>query len=124
MKPFDFALNALATYRITRLITTDDITRPLREKVIRHAYGDEIRKKSNEVLGSPGAWQEFDGLTELAANDETVPNLAKLILCPHCTGVYAALAVWLGATLAPRVWKPLGTVLALSAVPSIVPMQD
>jgi hypothetical protein len=76
------AVDALAVYRATILVTQDQITEPVRHRV-------------KEKLGM-GA---YDFLT-----------------CPWCTSVWLAAGALLGRRFAPRLWEPLASLGAFSAV--------
>lgn len=90
-----FAVDGLAVFRITRLVIEDDITAPLREKV-RHAAMREV--------DDPG----------LAA------KLNTLLSCPWCVGMWVAFGVVAARRVAPQVWGPLATALALSAATGLI----
>lgn len=75
MTPTDFAVDALAAYRLTRLVTTDTITAPLRE-----------RARWWSTTGSP-AVQPLPGETSPR------PWVEELLGCSWCIGVWAAFAV-------------------------------
>lgn len=83
--PMEFSVNALAVWRITRLITEDEITRRPRDWI---------------VMNAPD-------------------KIAYLVTCKHCSSIYAGGAAVFLRTVAPRVWKPLAELLALSAVTSL-----
>ena len=85
--------DALAAYRLTRLITEDTITEPLRERVYA-AHGDPS-DPSNQL------------------------TLSYLVSCPHCTGIYAAAFTTAARLLFPRAWTPVATALAIAAAISI-----
>lgn len=73
-------VDALACYRLTRLVTTDEITRGLRRRAIEH-----------------------------------LP-----ITCDWCVGVWVAFGVVAVRRIVPRVWAPVATALALSAVTGLL----
>jgi hypothetical protein len=88
----DLAVGALAVHRLTRLITADTITGPLRVRVAR--WG-------GSTTAEPSPAETF-------------------INCPWCVSVWAA-AGWLALTAAaPRVARPLGAVLAWSTVTGLL----
>ena len=93
--PAQLVVDALASYRITRLIVEDDITAPLREKV-RHA--------AMRSVDSPG----------VAAKVNT------LLSCPWCVGWWVACGVVAARKVTPRVWEPVATAFAFSAVTGII----
>lgn len=47
-------------------------------------------------------------------------RLAELLVCPWCLSVHVAAAVTAARVLAPRVWGPLGRVLAISTVVGLI----
>lgn len=88
-------IDALATFRLTRLIIEDTITAPLREKV---------KYQAMREVDTPG----------MAAKIET------LLSCPWCVGFWVACGVVTARTVAPRLWDPAARVLALSAATGII----
>lgn len=90
-----FVVDALATFRLTRLVNQDTITEGLRAKV-KHAMYQETRS------------------AELAA------KLDVLISCPWCVSWWVALGVITARRVAPKAWQPVATALALSAVTGLV----
>lgn len=91
-KLINLVVSALATYRLTKLIVSDEITRDLREKVF-------------EKFGNP---------------DQN--KVAYLASCPHCVSVYAGAAVSLARMIGPdsRIVAAGIEALALSAVTGIM----
>lgn len=129
MTPAEAAIDALAAYRITRLITTDTITRPLRARVIRFAYyGEPGPVPQMPSAGGPWTspasprarridWSEWE---EHAITDEDAPPLAEWVTCRWCAGVWAAAGVTIARRVAPRLWSPVAVVLATSAAATLV----
>lgn len=120
----ELGLDALATFRITRLITTDRITRAPRVKVIRHAYehrGQRLEYSNDSDLPGPTHIRMSDGQVEnLAHDDDDVPELAAFIVCPWCVGMWVAFGV-IGARVAcPRAWAWARRPLALSAITGLL----
>lgn len=78
-------VDALATYRLARLVTTDTLppAKAFRAAIIRR-YGPESA-------------------------------VAELVHCPWCVGVWAAAGVVTARRIAPRMWDPVATGLALAA---------
>lgn len=103
-------LDALAVYRLTRLVTLDDITAPLRDRALSAIY----RRSRDEVNPAPTDW------TSYAIEDENPPKLATLLTCRWCTGTWCAMmVVWLRRR-APKTWDPLSVVLTLSAGAALI----
>lgn len=95
------AVQAAAAYRITRLIQEDQLP-PLpwlREK-LSHAMVERVKRHER-------------GETRPA--DFVAAELTYMINCPWCLGFWVSAAVLLADALAPRLWRPLATALALSA---------
>jgi len=92
----DLLIDGLATYRLQRLVTTDQITAPLRDRIF-NRYPDT----------------------------STALSLSYLISCPHCTSVHAAAAVIVMRTAplpAPLQYLARFTrlILATSAITSLL----
>jgi hypothetical protein len=97
----NLALDALATYRLTRLATADIISEPVRLAVVR----------------STGAPVPDADLTAREIVDELddPPKLATLVTCRWCAGLWIAGAVTVARMCFPRYWDPAARALALSA---------
>lgn len=90
MKLISLAVGTLATYRLTKLVVSDEITSDLREKVF-------------EKFGPP---------------EEN--KVSYLVTCPHCVSIYAGAAVAFSRMMAPRVAEPVLELLAYSALTGIM----
>lgn len=98
--------DALAAYRLTRLVTADVILDGPRDAVVRWAY----RHRDHDISDTlPGDWAGF------AMDDPHSPKLATLLTCRWCAGFYCALFVVAARRYAPRLWDPLAQALAMSA---------
>jgi hypothetical protein len=91
-----FLIDALATFRITRLLIEDEILRGPRMAI--------LGKLEPEGFTQPG--------------DES--KLAYFLQCPWCMGMWIAVAVVGCRTFLPRKWHPLATALALSAAAGLI----
>jgi hypothetical protein len=92
--PVSLTVGALAVHRLTRLVTDDELTRPLRERAAEWARGDAHR----------------------AAR----PRLGYLLHCPWCVSPYVA-AAWAALTVtAPPAAAAAGAVLAWSSVTGLL----
>ena len=89
-------IDALAVWRITRLVTEDGITAPLRGRLL--------------------AWALEPGADARPRR----PKLAELIECPHCVSIYAATGVLVARRRVPRLWDPLARLLAFSALSGLI----
>lgn len=94
-EPTLLALDALAVARLTRLVTTDTITEPVRNwlAVIR-----------------PGRLAER-------------PRVAEFLTCPWCISFWIAIGVVMLQTLAPSACLPISAVLAFSQVAGLLAAQ-
>jgi hypothetical protein len=91
----DAIVDGLAAYRLTRLVTVDELppVRAAREKII---------ERSERRRG----------------------HLAYLVTCPYCTGVWVGLGVMAARRAAGRQWGPVGYGLALAAAASFLTQAD
>lgn len=115
--------DALAAYRLVRLVTTDSLVAPARDAVVRHAYlahgrpgalAEHVERTGKTWLGkAPGGW------TDVAAHDHAPPKLAELITCRWCTGVWVGAGVVVAHSVAPRLWAKTRRALALAAVAAL-----
>ncbi len=85
--------DALAVYRLTKLIMDDKITEDLREKVW-------------ERYGQPA--------------DEDSHKISYLLTCPWCLSIYFATGAVLTRMIAPKAWRPISRGLALSALTGLL----
>ena len=96
-------VDALATYRLTRLATADVISEPARMAVLRRAGA------------TPAPGQEDLTAQEVVEALADPPKLATLVTCRWCAGMWIAAGVATARRLAPNAWEPVGRALALSA---------
>lgn len=89
------AVQAAAAYRITRLIQEDQLP-PL------------------PALRQRMAWFAVHGDQE-STRGRIQQELVYMVNCPWCIGFWVSVAVLLADAVAPRLWRPLATALALSA---------
>ena len=105
-------LDALAVFRLTRLITADTILDGPRDALVRRAYLRHPNPKHNP--DAPNAWSS-KGWAEFARDDEDAPKVAAGILCRYCVGVWVGFAVVAARRRFPRQWAPIAEALAFSA---------
>lgn len=86
-------VDALAVWRLTRLLTIDGITEPMRDWLTE--------------------W------TETGPQSPAKEKIAELAGCPHCVSVWAALGVVYAARRTPW-WPVMADALALAAVSSLI----
>lgn len=108
MSAADLAVDALATHRLTRLVTQDTITRPLRARIIRHAY----RFKDDDLTEAE--------LDQMPHDDDDAPKLAAFIVCPWCVGLWISFGVVVARRYASLLWRPLARALALSSAAALI----
>lgn len=92
---YELTLDGLATYRLTRLVTRDVITEPIRERI----------DKELDLLASSRVAEK--GFTE---------EIKYAMRCDWCASVYVAAVVLICRRYFPRTWGKLAFVLAGSAV--------
>lgn len=95
-------LDALAVFRLTRLVVADTITAPLRERLIGR---------------KPAVTRDIDGERIMIA---ARPKLAEFITCPWCTSPYLAAIVVGCQALIPTLWQYPCAVLAFSAAAGLL----
>lgn len=96
----DLVVDALAVYRLTRLVVNDTITRPFRVAIFRHAYDAHDRTDVEQA----------------AMLDDQRPWPVELVMCRWCVGIHAGIAAVIARKVAPRAWSPVARALAFGAV--------
>jgi hypothetical protein len=104
-----WALDALATARLTRLVCADVITEPARERVLAWAY-----RRHGDTGEVPAT-----GWTDYAHVDPDAPKLASLIVCPWCVSVYVGTGVALARRYLPA-WDFIAGALASSQLAGLL----
>lgn len=89
------AVQAAAAYRVTRLLQQDELP-PL----------PALRQRLNQAAAN-----NDPSTTKGKIKDE----LLYMFECPWCLGFWVSVAVLAADAVAPRLWRPLATALALSA---------
>lgn len=98
-------IDALAVARLTRLVTRDRVAGEFREAWIEEAY----RRDGRSTTDAPSAEAKL-------ALDVNPPLSAYFIRCPWCVSMWIALWVVALRRVAPRLWHPVATALAMSQV--------
>lgn len=113
-------VDALAAYRLTRLVTADTLLARPRDAVVRWSYGRQDRR--HLTLTTPNTDEPHVGdWAEMAIADEAdAPKLANLVTCRWCTGVWVAAGVVAARRLAPRWWGPVADLLAVASGAALV----
>lgn len=92
----DLALGAIATHKLSRIITEEPITSPLRAPVARYEGTAGPGEVHEEVRGS--GWRHAVG---------------ELLTCPFCVGQWVATTLVAGMTIAPRLTRTFMSVLVM-----------
>jgi hypothetical protein len=122
----DLAVDAVAAYRLTRLVTADVLTQELRGRVIAHAYGADrvpMPPPTRTLIEGLVA----DGVDELrgdfwdvvVAEDTDPPKLATLVTCRWCAGMWVAAGVTVARMVAPRPWRWVARGLTVAAAAAL-----
>lgn len=110
-------VDVLAVHRITRLVTRDVITRPIRVRLIRDAYA-RTDKASYVEFASEAA------VDAMPHGDDEAPKLAALLTCPWCVSVYVAAGVLIARRWTPRLWRTASYGLALSSAAGLLSTRE
>jgi hypothetical protein len=97
-KPFSFALDAVAVYRLTKLITEDKLTEDLRYFI------DE----------------KFPPVQDKRLGIRRKSKVAYLFSCPWCISIYAAIFIVTLRRISPQNADYLSSILASSAVTGVL----
>jgi hypothetical protein len=94
----DIALAALATHKLSRLVTRDKVTAP-----VRAPFTEE---------GEPGGAGE---VIDKPAGSGVRKAVGELLTCPFCLGVWVATAFAVALAVAPRATRLVASALAITA---------
>lgn len=97
--PWDTALTAVATHKLSRLIAKDSVTSPLRAPFTVF-----------EGTSGPAELAE-----DIRSDGEHRKTVGELVSCPFCVGMWVATAFTAGHVLAPRATRLAVTTLAVLA---------
>ncbi len=98
LRPADIGLSAVATHKLSRLLTRDPVTSPLRAPFTSYQGTAGPAELAEEVRGS-GARK----------------TVGELVTCPFCAGVWIATGLTAGLICAPRTTRlAAGTLTALA----------
>lgn len=120
----DLATDALATYRLTRLVSADLITLAPRNRIIRALYaarGDR-QARDEQTEGAPAADTDWTGLA--IAHGPDAPKLAQLIVCRWCASIWIAAAVTVARHTMPRQWAPVARLLACASAAGLLAARE
>lgn len=107
-------VDVLAVHRLVRLVTTDTITRPIRERLVEQSYGDRLDGETPETPATPTMWSDF------AEDDGDPPFVAGLVTCRWCASIWIAAGAVAAHGLVPALWLPLAGLLALSSASTLL----
>lgn len=119
--PVRLLVDGIAAYRLTRLVTADVITQPIRDRIIEAAYVQQGRAEllRHSATGGgvihvdeEGAWQQ------IADADPVPPKLAELVTCRWCAGVWVAFGILL--VRRTRWWPHVADAMAMSAAAALL----
>lgn len=99
VSPWDLALVGVATHKLSRRLSKDSVTSPLREpfaRVVGHAGPGEVQ----EVPQGRGLRKA----------------IGELVTCPFCLGQWVATGFTLGLVRAPRLTRFVATVFTTAAI--------
>ena len=96
LSPTDLALGAIATHKLSRLISEEPITSPLRAPFTRSEGASGPSELQEEVRGT--GWKHAVG---------------ELLTCPFCVGQWVATTLVLGMTVLPRFTRTFMSVIAM-----------
>jgi hypothetical protein len=106
--------DALSVYRLTRLATRDELTRPLREKYLEPLLAlDTVRDVPGELLPD-----------DPTPRGVVIARLAYLATCPWCLSVWLAAAVTVARRTLPDRWAPVADLLAAAALAGLLLDRD
>ena len=89
VSPWDVTLMSLATHKLSRLITKDSITSPLRAPFTRYQGVSGPAELAEEVRHDSGVRH----------------SLGELLTCPFCLGMWVATGLTAGTVFAPRLTR-------------------
>ncbi len=95
----DIVLLGVATHKLSRIITADKITRPLRAPFA-------------ETQGSAGAGE----LDDQPVGEGTRRAVGELLTCPFCVGAWIAAGFSYGMVFAPGPTRLAGSILTVKAI--------
>jgi hypothetical protein len=109
-------VDAIAAYRLTRLVTADVITAPVRDSLVAFSYvardGDADAYEVKATHG--GSW------SEIATDDPASPWLATLVTCRWCAGWWISWVIVWARRRHPRTWNLAAEACTLSAAAALL----
>lgn len=103
-----WAVDALATARLVRLVQRDRAGVPVKRELVGQAYRwTPPRGQRHTSTTDPLMW---------AALDPDPPLAVELLDCPWCLSVWVGALVVAARRCAPRLWDPVARMLAASMI--------
>ncbi|MCU1369306.1 MAG: hypothetical protein JWO77_500 [Ilumatobacteraceae bacterium] len=112
----ELAVDALATYRLTRLATADIISEPIRRSIVGRALNLDDADSGSDPDAGADSGVPAPTAQQLVDDTPDPPGVARLVTCRWCAGVWIAGGVVAARRFAPAWWDPAAKALALSAV--------
>lgn len=113
LPPIILVIYALATHRITRAVTTDQISEPIRDKIHKRGHRKMVRLRQDGSATDEIRWVERE--------DRRISVWAyKLVSCPWCFSVYAGSGVVVMERVCGSSFVYVAAVLAFSSVAGFV----
>lgn len=116
MSLFEFAVLALAAFRISRLVIEDTIAAPFRDLLLTRFPAIDVKYEEKDRHRVRGGTFEIGGELYAQTPTELGDRIAKLIGCYACTGFWISLALAVFYFFAPRPALWFSLPFALSAV--------
>lgn len=112
-------VDAVAAYRLTRLVTDDEILHRQREAFIARTYrwASPAENAVDAGILTGGTWTET-AIVDTA--DHAAPKLATLVTCRWCAGIWIGFGVVAARRLAPRAWAPVAEALSVAAAAALL----
>lgn len=111
----DLIVDAVAVYRLTRLVTADTLADPIRERIVESAYVSVGRGEQVRADAEDASWSEI-----AIAEGRHAPKLATLVTCRWCAGMWIAFGAVVARRLLPRLWRPVADALVCSAAAALL----
>ncbi len=99
----DLVLLGVATYKLSRLISSDRVTSPLRAPFTQYVAPAGTSEVKEKVRGT--------GIQRA---------IGDLLTCPYCLGPWVATALTFGLVLTPRATRLVGDILAASTISEVL----
>lgn len=120
-------VDALATYRLTRLVVTDSLLDEIRTGTLIW-LGEECRRCDHVIDAHSQPPGQPPRCTIIGCSCALYvprhPKLAELLECPWCVSIWIAAGVVAARRIAPRLWGPIAALLAASTIAGVLSRDD